>query len=73
MSKRRIRELETMVSKHATDFDITQQKKSGHICIVVNHAGQTRKLFTSSTPSDHRGLKNLESDLKRTMRLMEEA
>ncbi len=73
MAKRRIRELDAMVSKHATDYEITQQKRSGHICITVNHAGKTRKLFTSSTPSDYRGLKNLESDLKKTMRMMEDA
>lgn len=59
-----------MVSKHTDAFEITQQKRSGHLCIIVSHRGQTRKLFTSSTPSDHRGLKNLESDVKKALRAM---
>lgn len=74
MAKRsRVKELEAMVSKHADVFEVTQQKRGGHICIAVTHCGKTRKLFTSSTPSDHRGIKNLESDLKKTVRMMEEA
>lgn len=72
MSKRRIRELEAMLSKHVTDYEINKQR-SGHLCITIQHAGQSRKLFTSSTPSEKRGLKNLESDLKKIMRSMEGA
>ena len=72
MTKRHIRTLDSMVSKHTTEYEITQQKRSGHYCIIIKHAGKTRKLFASSTPSDHRVIKNLESDLKRALRQMEE-
>jgi len=74
MTKRsREKELSAMVEKHVTDFEISQQRRSGHYCIKVHHCGKTRKLFTSSTPSDYRAIKNLESDLKKTLREMEEA
>jgi len=53
-----------MVEKHIEDFDI-DQRRGGHYVITIRNGDKSRKLFTGGTPSDNRGLKNLESDVKR--------
>lgn len=73
MAKKRIKEVSELMSKYLDVFEINQRKRSGHLCITIQHSGKSRKIFTPSTPSDQRSLKNLESDLKKIMKDMENA
>lgn len=64
------KEVEEIVRRHCSDFEI-DAKGGKHMKVTLHKNGQTRKIVTSSTPSDHRARKNFESDIKRALRNME--
>ena len=70
--KQHARRVEEMIAQHCADFESVTGRKNAHLGFILRCNGQTRKLFTSSTPSDHRAIKNFESDVKRAVREMEE-
>ena len=59
-----MKEVHAIISKYFTDYDI-DQKKSGHYQVVLRAGGMLRKVSMSSSPSDHRTIKNFESHVKR--------
>lgn len=71
--RNREQELAKVLRKYVDVFDIEHNRKSGHYCITIYYLGQSRKLFTGSTPSDKRSLKNFESDVRRMLRDIEQS
>lgn len=39
-----------------------------HRVLIIRYGGQTRKVFTSVSPSDHRALRNVVADVRRALR-----
>lgn len=56
-TKKRLREIEEVVSKVTEDFEVTIKRKN-HVIVTISRNGRTKKLFTSKTPSDKRGMMN---------------
>lgn len=56
--------IEQATEQLASDFSIDMTPGT-HICVTLRRAGQSRKVFTGLTPSDHRALQNFKSNLRR--------
>jgi len=62
--QKHMRELSRVIASVAPDHDITVSK-GNHIQVVIRCGGQSRKLFSGKTPSDHRSLLNFKSSVRR--------
>lgn len=47
------------------------EHRSKHPAIVLTLGGQTRKVFLSTSPSDHRAILNAKTELRRILRELE--
>ena len=48
------------------------QRRNTHWLIVLTNGNITRKVFCSATPSDHRAAKNIQRDIRNTVRNAED-
>ncbi len=68
---KRLKEIVKLVSAVTLDHEVSLTK-GNHVIITLRRNGEQRRLFTAKTPSDHRGLKNFKSDVRRAYHQMEE-
>jgi hypothetical protein len=54
------------------DGDVELVSRNKHAKLVVAHKGSIKSFFMSCSPSDHRGMMNFISDIRRWMRSINE-
>lgn len=62
-----LKSLETMVMAFAKEYEI-KRTKGGHIALTLKSGSESATVIASSTPSDHRSILNLRSQLRRAAR-----
>ena len=65
------RELSETLDRMWPDWTI-QRTGGNHLKIIIRHKGRHRVIFTSSTPSDWRVLRNFEAKVRSTIRELKE-
>lgn len=58
------RAIELATEELASDYSI-EMTSGTHVCVTLRRKGQSRKVFTGLTPSDHRAFQNFKSNLRR--------
>lgn len=59
--------IEKELAKH-TGLNFAFQRRGKHPCVVLSHAGQSRFVVFTSTPTDRRGILNCISDVRKALR-----